>query len=465
MGKKLTYEFVKKAFEVEGYTLLSRDYTNNSTKLSYKCTNNHVHSVSWNNWQAGSRCPQCSKKIKKTIEEVRASFLKEGYILLDKEYKNNKIKLNYTCPNGHKQSIRWTDWIRGYRCSICNKNYIPSIEEIKQSIAKEGYMLNSSDYTSLNDKLWLTCPQGHQFNISWGGWKKGNRCPCHDVVKKRVAFTKIKTVFEVEGYTLINKVYKNYHSKLDYICPKGHTHSISYAAWCAGARCPYCAGKNSPTIGYVRAEFEKEDYTLLSKEYINNKTKLDYICPNKHRHSIVWYSWLQGKRCPYCSGKAKPTMGKIKASFEKEGYTLLSTEYISSQKHLSYLCSYGHKHTMSWGHWTQGKRCPTCWYISNSGDKHYNWQGGKSFEPYCEAWKDKEYKQDIHSRDGNRCLNPYCSSNNPSDLTIHHIDYDKKNCHPSNLITVCRSCNSKANTNRTWHKYWYQAIIYRRSLV
>jgi len=42
------------------------------------------------------------------------------------------------------------------------------------------------------------------------------------------------------------------------------------------------------TIEFVRESFAKEGYTLLSKVYTNNSTKLDYICPKGHRHSIVW---------------------------------------------------------------------------------------------------------------------------------------------------------------------------------
>ena len=89
------------------------------------------------------------------------------------------------------------------------------------------------------------------------------------------------------------------------------------------------------------------------------------------------------------------------------------------------------------------------------------WKGGISKEPYCNDWT-KEYKEFIKNRDGNRCLNPYCNSKNPADLTIHHIDYNKKNCKPNNLITVCRSCNSRANTDREWHKAWYQAVLKMR---
>jgi hypothetical protein len=31
------------------------------------------------------------------------------------------------------------------------------------------------------------------------------------------------------------------------------------------------------TIEFIREQFEKEGYTLLTKEYINNKQKLEYI--------------------------------------------------------------------------------------------------------------------------------------------------------------------------------------------
>ena len=95
------------------------------------------------------------------------------------------------------------------------------------------------------------------------------------------------------------------------------------------------------------------------------------------------------------------------------------------------------------------------------GDLNPNWQGGIQCEPYCDVWLDKEYKQSIKDRDGNRCLNPDCRCNS-NRLTLHHIDYNKKNCHPFNLITLCNSCNVRANKDRRWHRFWYKAIIYQR---
>jgi len=92
--------------------------------------------------------------------------------------------------------------------------------------------------------------------------------------------------------------------------------------------------------------------------------------------------------------------------------------------------------------------------LALSGDKAPHWKGGIAVGEYCDAWADKEFKRDIKERDGYKCQNPLCygESNN---LCIHHIDYDKKNCNPSNLITICFSCNGRANHNRDFWEEFY----------
>jgi len=347
---------------------------------------------------------------------------------------------------------------------MANKKY--NITLIKEYFKKEGYTLLSTEYEGYTNKLDYRCPRGHYHSITWGNWLLGHRCRFCNFDKRKLSLDKIREAFYNEGYTLLTTVYKNNKQKLEYICPKGHKHSIRWDDWASGNRCYYCHGNLKPSFDTVRNSLEKEGYILLSEEYKNSSTKLDYICPNKHSHSITYRDWVSGCRCPYCVGNNKKTIEYIKEEFKKEGYILLSKKYENAHIKLEYVCSEGHGHSITWGNWRTGYRCPTCKGINLSitrcGSGHPNWQGGKSFEPYCEAWKDKEYKQDIRNRDDNKCLNPYCNSSNKNDLTIHHIDYNKKNCKPSNLITVCRSCNSKANKDRTWHKSWYQALLYRR---
>ncbi len=93
--------------------------------------------------------------------------------------------------------------------------------------------------------------------------------------------------------------------------------------------------------------------------------------------------------------------------------------------------------------------------------KRKDWKGFVSVEPYCDVWSDEEYKESIRQRDNYQCQNPDCWKivKRKEKLCIHHIDYNKKNCKPDNLITLCRSCNTRANANREFHFNFYKNII------
>jgi len=111
-------------------------------------------------------------------------------------------------------------------------------------------------------------------------------------------------------------------------------------------------------------------------------------------------------------------------------------------------------------------QCHGKWKGNNIvGKNNPNWQGGLSFEPYCPIFSGEEFKESIRERDARKCQNPYCYGNIRLNhaLSVHHIDYDKKECRPDNLITLCLGCNNRANKDREWHTAWYQAILYRQN--
>lgn len=126
----------------------------------------------------------------------------------------------------------------------------------------------------------------------------------------------------------------------------------------------------------------------------------------------------------------------------------------------SCLCSCGKITNVSTNHLINGHtRSCGCIRIEMVGINHPSWRGGD--KDYCPIWSDKGYKADIRERDSNICQNPYCYGKYTV-LDIHHIDYNKKNCHPNNLITICHSCNARANSDRAWHTEWYQAIMSKK---
>lgn len=102
--------------------------------------------------------------------------------------------------------------------------------------------------------------------------------------------------------------------------------------------------------------------------------------------------------------------------------------------------------------WDKGIKRPEV-----SGKNHWNWKNGKSFEPYPLGWN-KTYKEQIRYRDGYKCQ--ICGIPETEclrKLCVHHIDYNKKNIHPDNLISLCIFCHIKTNCNREYWKEYFNA--------
>ena len=91
------------------------------------------------------------------------------------------------------------------------------------------------------------------------------------------------------------------------------------------------------------------------------------------------------------------------------------------------------------------------------GKDHWNWQGGKTFEPYGIDFNEK-LKDFIRERDNYRCQE--CGYNEKIlgyKLRIHHIDYNKKNNKPQNLVSLCQGCHAQTNFMREdWVKYFQE---------
>lgn len=89
----------------------------------------------------------------------------------------------------------------------------------------------------------------------------------------------------------------------------------------------------------------------------------------------------------------------------------------------------------------------------HKGEKCIFWMGGISYFPYSNDWTET-LKRSIRERDNYICK--VCDEQQLfKNMPVHHIDYNKLNCNPDNLITLCRHCHSRTNYNRKdWIKYF-----------
>lgn len=303
MSKKLTIEYIKRCFEIEGYTLLEDTYISAKTKLKYKCPKGHLYKTSWMDWNRGHRCAVCSGNAKFSYKVIKQLFNAEGYTLLSGTYVNNSTKLRYICDNGHAHSITLRDWNRGHRCPYCNGRPIITIDVIAASMYAEGYYLISEEY--INNKLPLECrcPEGHIFKTNWAKWSShGYRCPyCYGNAKKTIEY--IREVFEYNNYKLITDYYEGCNQKLHLICPNGHDYHVTWDNWNHnGSRCPKCnvvgtSIQENSIVEFLKTVY-KNDIVTNSYDIIPPK-ELDIVLPDINLAieycGIYWHSELAGK--------------------------------------------------------------------------------------------------------------------------------------------------------------------------
>jgi len=143
---------------------------------------------------------------------------------------------------------------------------------------------------------------------------------------------------------------------------------------------------------------------------------------------------MRGENSPSWKG------GKVKLDCEFCGEEFeVSPSYIDTARFCSPAC---------WGLWQSENRC---------GENSPTWRGGISLEPYGSEWTE-DLREEIRKRDNHTCA----ISGQPGHH-VHHINYNKTDNRPENLITLCISCHGKTNHNREYYKALLSPIAIART--
>lgn len=267
MAAKLTLSSIKEQFELENYHLISDSYTNRDQELKYECPNNHFGNTTWTRWNAGARCPKCVNKAKKnSFEKILKAFEDEGYTLLTPTYENVGQRLEFQCPQGHKASTTFRAWKQGVRCKFCDFQKRAdrrrlTIEEVRLAFEKEQYILLEDKYIDCTTKMKYECPKKHLSQITWDGWQHGTRCRfCgYEKVSRdttEITIEQVKRSFKLEGYTLLSNEFIHRLEKLKFICPRNHHSETTWGRWCQGHRCGICSTNTSQAEHDIRELFK-----------------------------------------------------------------------------------------------------------------------------------------------------------------------------------------------------------------
>ena len=241
---KYTIEEVREEFKKVGYELLSKEYVDCKTKLQYKCSNGHIRDIPFDCFKNGKhRCAACQKTEKHTIEYVKKCFEECEYTLLETEYKNNNQKLNYICNNGHTTSIRFNDFQQGKRCGKCRNRDLFKFEDVNKYFTEHGCQLLTREFINMTQDLEYICACGTRNIKTFTQFRICHTCNECGNEKTRHNIKDVKTLFEENGCTLLETRYVNNNTKMKYICACGKESEIVYTNFRRGQRCSDCGKK------------------------------------------------------------------------------------------------------------------------------------------------------------------------------------------------------------------------------
>lgn len=176
---KLKYQDVKEYIESKNCSLLSKEYKNNRTKLTIKCSCGEVFERNLSKFKESQKCPKCSKKStrKHDYDYIKECIERFNYKLLSREYNGADKYILVQCGQGHKPyKVKFSNFHSGRRCPHCSENYTPTIEEVKAFLSDIGYTCLNNEYKNSRVKLDLICDKGHTIKMTLRDIKSGCRC-------------------------------------------------------------------------------------------------------------------------------------------------------------------------------------------------------------------------------------------------------------------------------------------------
>ena len=114
------------------------------------------------------------------------------------------------------------------------------------------------------------------------------------------------------------------------------------------------------TIEEIMPQFEEQGWKLVSTEYLGSQKPLSVICPRGHETTITWNNFQSGQGCRTCAGNEKFTLSQVQKIFEHEGCELLTQHYKNNNQKLNYRCSCGKESFIRLLDFRRGHRCQNC---------------------------------------------------------------------------------------------------------
>jgi len=146
--------------------------------------------------------------------------------------------------------------------------------------------------------------------------------------------------------------------KTSFRCTSGHVFDAQPRSPLSGNGCPHCAGQSPLSKEIVNERIENRGIELVG-EYINARTKTEFLCNNGHKWTTTPDSVCRGHGCPFCDNQARLSKEDLERRLVGRNIEVAS-DYLGSQKKTIFRCGCGWQWSNSPSKILSGRGCPVC---------------------------------------------------------------------------------------------------------
>ncbi len=259
-----------------------------------------------------------------------------------------------------------------------------TIEEMQTLAANKGGKCLSTEYFGLKIKLEWQCALGHNWVTTPDNIKNGYWC---SICANNIKLT-IKCVNDLALKTnliLLSTEYKNCMTKMQWKCKNGHIFEQNVNYIKNGGGCAQCYGKIKLNIEVCRAVAKKNEGKCLSNIYINTKTKMTWQCKNGHIWQAIFGPINKGT---WCFEYTKSTLEEMHLLAKENKGKCLSNKYINNKNKLLWECDKNHQWLAAPANIKVGCWCQICSRLKteNLCRSVFEEQFGYKFPPIKARW-------------------------------------------------------------------------------
>lgn len=322
-----------------GFKFLSEKYITSDMKYDWECQKGHVFSAKYSNIHSGKGCPKCLRIPFEALQKLADK--RGGKCLTDeKDFINTcNTKFTWQCKEGHIWQALYHSIKKGSWCPQCQENISErTCRRILEFIFKVPFRkfrpvwLNKMELDGYNEELQLafeyngaqhyeTVPYWHKTEDAFLKQKerdriKAEKCSEHGVYVIRIPYT-----------VKYEDLYEYIFSWCPFV-PKDTPETIDYAQLeLSSLSRNSCQDINN----YVK---EKWGGKMLTDNYVNNTTKMDFECCRGHTFQQTWGSILAGIFCKKCTYQTKREKMQEKIEEFAKKHTLDVLDKFESAKSL-----------------------------------------------------------------------------------------------------------------------------------